>query len=87
MKKTRRTQMEIISEILKVCCNGGINKTKIVYSANLNFKITENYLRSLIKKGYIIEGDTYRISESGKEFLTRITEIQTSLNGDSGGYK
>ncbi len=82
MKKTRRTRIEIITEILKVCCNGGVNKTKIVYSTNLNFKITDNYLKSLVNKGYIIAGETYQISESGRDFLNKITEIQTSLNDD-----
>jgi len=67
-------------EILKVCCNGGANKNKIIYSSNLNSKITDKYLNFLIENEYIINGtDKYQISKNGLMFLNRINEIQTLL--------
>ena len=37
----RRDRIEIISGILNLCSDGGVNKTKLVYGANLNFKSTD----------------------------------------------
>ncbi|NJD53619.1 MAG: transcriptional regulator [Candidatus Methanoperedens sp.] len=80
IKRIRRTKMELMIEILRACCNGGVNKTKISYSSNLNSKITNEYLKFLIEKEYIINGnDKYQISKNGLEFLNKIINIQTLL--------
>lgn len=72
--------MELMIEILRACCNDGVNKTKIIYSSNLNSKITNEYLKFLIEKQYIINGnDKYQISKNGLEFLNKIINIQTLL--------
>jgi predicted transcriptional regulator len=40
--------------ILEICSeNGGVNKTKIVYQTNLNFKVATLYLDMLIKEEMI----------------------------------
>lgn len=81
MKRTRRTSMELIVEILRACCNGGVNKTKIVYSTNLNSKITNEYLKFLIEKEYITNGNhTFQISKNGEKFLNQVNEITPVLN-------
>lgn len=73
--------MELMIEILKACCNGGVNKTKIVYSTNLNSKITNEYLKFLIEREYIINGDhIFQISKNGEEFLDKVSEITPLLN-------
>jgi predicted transcriptional regulator len=80
IKRIRRTKMELMIEILKACCNGGVNKTKIIYSSNLNSKITNEYLKFLIEKEYVLNGnDKYQISKNGLEFLNKIINIQTLL--------
>jgi len=42
----------IISQILDICIDGA-SKTKIVYQANLNFRIINPYLDLLTKNGLI----------------------------------
>ncbi|MFZ3170209.1 MAG: winged helix-turn-helix domain-containing protein [Candidatus Methanoperedens sp.] len=80
IKRIRRTKMELMIEILRACCNGGVNKTKIIYSSNLNSKMTNEYLKFLIEKEYIINGNNkYQISKNGLEFLNKIINIQTLL--------
>jgi hypothetical protein len=43
----KRSRQEIITQILEICMNGA-SKTKIVYQANLNFKMVNPYLDLLI---------------------------------------
>ena len=52
MLSKKRTNDLIISEILRAC-EEGAGKTKIVYQANLNFKMAESYLDNLRRNGFI----------------------------------
>lgn len=44
--------MDIMAEILKVARDGA-KKTHIVYKANLNFKVLEEYLEKMISAGLV----------------------------------
>lgn len=77
--------MEIASAILEVCIEGS-NKTKIVYQANLNFKLANSYLNILIKDGliYIEDGTSptlYKTTEKGIKFKKDFENIQNILSG------
>jgi predicted transcriptional regulator len=48
----KRNSLEIVAEILRVARKGA-RKTRIVYSANLNFKMLEEYLADLMNKGLL----------------------------------
>lgn len=70
----RRTRFDIIVDILTCLLNGGKNKTKIVYGANLNFRLVEKYLEILIEKGLVeeenVDGKTlYHVTEKGLELV------------------
>jgi len=45
-----RGRLGIIIDILEIA-KKGVNKTSIVYGANLNFQITKNYLALLLENG------------------------------------
>ncbi|UCE43609.1 MAG: transcriptional regulator [Candidatus Bathyarchaeota archaeon] len=54
--------------------SSSVNKTKIVYGANLNFSMAERYLPLLIKRGFLEKvnsgnGVMYKITGSGKQIL------------------
>ena len=49
----RRSRVEIIAEILRIAKRGA-KKTRIVYGANLNFKMLDNYLQRLEKAGLLV---------------------------------
>ena len=60
---------------------GGVNKTGIVYGANLNFNMAERYLPLLINRGLLVKldgdrGDVYKITERGREVLENYRQIR-----------
>ncbi len=76
----RRDRLKILIGILDICNGGGINKTKIVYGANINFKVAGMYLDMLINEGLmevINPGprEKYRTTEEGKEMLKNIKQV------------
>jgi len=74
IKIKKRSNYEIIAEILKICM-GGARKTRIVYQANLNFKMLNNYLAKLKKCGFIEERDSLiYTTDRGNLFLSNLRE-------------
>ena len=80
MSNKRRTRIEIIRDMLEVVRKGegGVNKTKIVYGANLNFERASRILNWLIGKGLVrSNSDTYKITEKGEEISREIDKLAT----------
>jgi len=78
--RERRGKIEIMMDILDKA-SGGVNKTGIVYGANLNFNMAERYLPLLMKRGLIVRLDgerdvVYRVTERGQEVLKNYREIK-----------
>jgi predicted transcriptional regulator len=65
----RRHKLDIIAEILTLCKNGS-KKTRLVYGANINFKMLRKYQTLLENKRFIttMNGRIYTTYE-GFEFL------------------
>jgi predicted transcriptional regulator len=75
MKK--RDSVDISADILRLAQDGAI-KTRIVYGANLNFKIVEGYLSRLTGLGLLENKDgrrMYRTTEKGLAFINRYEEL------------
>ncbi len=75
----KRSKLKIVVEILDVA-NGGANKTKIIYKANLNFNRANKYLEELTERGLIVVENVngrviYRTSEKGKDLLRKCKEL------------
>ncbi|MGH9926632.1 MAG: winged helix-turn-helix domain-containing protein [Nitrososphaeraceae archaeon] len=51
--KHYRTSIEIIAEILKIANGGNVTRTKIMYSAFLNYFQLKEYLPMLTERGLI----------------------------------
>jgi len=70
----RRSNLEIVAEILKIA-KKGVKKTRIVYGANLNFKMLGEYLERLERAGLITQSPNdsglIMTTEKGKEYLQR----------------
>ena len=63
--------MEIIADILKAA-DKGAKKTRIMYVANLSYKLLEKYLKETIRIGFIrFNNDGYELTEKGRLFLER----------------
>lgn len=80
----RRTRFDIIIDILKVSLDGA-NKTKIVYGANLNFKLAQEYIDFMIEANLLKQEDyknskVYNATEKGVELLTKFKELTEAVN-------
>ncbi len=68
----RRNNLEIVAEILRIAKKGA-KKTRIVYGANLNFKMLNEYLAKLERAGLVAlpedNGGLVKTTERGKEYL------------------
>jgi predicted transcriptional regulator len=76
----KRSKYQIIAQILITCQEGYVNKTKVVYQANLNFGTVVPYLNQLIAKG-LLEANAdkfplYRTTEKGEKALECFREIE-----------
>ncbi|MFN3384726.1 MAG: winged helix-turn-helix domain-containing protein [Archaeoglobaceae archaeon] len=79
----RRSKYEIVSEILKVSnIPEGANVTKIVYSANLNFRNAQQIISELLENGLLeaVDGSgktRYRTTRKGIEFINRYDALES----------
>ncbi len=80
----RRSNIEIIAEMLKVGENGA-GKTKIMYNANLSYAQIQKYLGFLLSQGFIGKMEignpsvTYRVTENGLKLLESINNLMEML--------
>ncbi len=80
----RRSNIEIIAEMLKVGENGA-GKTKIMYNANLSYSQIQKYLGFLMSQGFIDKMQlgnpsvTYQVTENGFKLLESINNLMGML--------
>jgi predicted transcriptional regulator len=76
----RRSNLEIVADILKIA-QIGCNKTRIVYNANLNFKMLNEYIERLEKAGLVSSslknGGLIKTTSKGKEYLKQFVSLKT----------
>jgi len=66
-----RRRFEIIADILKVAAKGA-KKTRIMYFANLSYRLLEKYLEETVRIGFLsLNDEGYRTTEEGLMFLER----------------
>lgn len=85
--KHRRDATRVIHDILSLA-SGGLSKTRIVYRANLNFKLAELYLDFLLAKGYVAHGHSlgetahgYELTDDGERLLQLLQQVESELDG------
>ncbi len=77
----RRSNIEIIGDMLRVGANGVAGKTEIMYSANMSYSQLQKYLGLLTSQGFIDRlqvgnpGITYRVTEKGSNLLQSIDTL------------
>ena len=68
-KNTKRHRLDIVRDMLSIA-SVKVRKTRIMYQANLNYRIMEKYLKKLLDSGLLeCDGGSYLITVRGKEFL------------------
>lgn len=72
-----RDSLKILADILQSTKSGGSNKTKIMFSANLSYKLLEKYLSVAIRSGLIqVIGTKYELTNKGKDFMSSYKILQ-----------
>jgi predicted transcriptional regulator len=78
-QRPRRTELQIVAELLRIASEDGATKTALVYRANLNFKVVQRYLDNLESRGMIKRheeglGTFYASTPKGREALSSINK-------------
>jgi len=76
----KRSFYEIIAEILQVAKNGGVKKTRIMYSCNLSHCMTENFINYLLEADLLRKGNSFHTTEKGLQFLQTYQTLELLLN-------
>lgn len=90
MVSQRRSDIEIIADMLKVGENGA-GKTEIMYSANMSYRQIQKYLGYLVAHGFIDRikmgnpSVTYQVTENGVKLLEIISSLKEMLGMDDEG--
>lgn len=67
-------------DILKVLKESEVTKTRVVYSANLNFKRANQYLDSMIQMGLVEKpSNKYNITETGNNYLKMMSKVNSII--------
>jgi predicted transcriptional regulator len=83
----RRNELAVMRDVLNVCMRSA-NKTRIVYSANLNFSRLNRYLHVLLSLGFLAEKTEvdgsiyYRTTPAGVYFAEGCTNIEKMREKD-----
>ncbi len=80
---SRRSEIEIFADMLRMA-RSEVNKTTLLYQANLNYTLLQKYLAFLLERGLLEEHDScYRTTRKGMEFLATLRRLQALLTDDS----
>jgi len=75
-----RSKLNIIADILKAAENGS-KKTRIMYLANLSYRLLEKYLVKVIKADLLRHnGEVYELTEKGKIFLEKFRDYSKKVS-------
>jgi predicted transcriptional regulator len=79
---SRRSNLEIVYDILTLCDNGGVGKTAVTYSANLSYTQLRKYL-STLSSSHLIRMDLaakFRTTLQGQQLLGDIKGVLRAVN-------
>ena len=74
-----RSSFEIIAEMLRAAKHGA-KKTRIMYSCNLSYGATEEYLTYLLEAGLLRIGNSFHTTDKGIQFLNAYQTLELLLN-------
>lgn len=75
-----RDKIAILRDICEVAGNR-CNKTRIVYGANLNFKIVKGYLDALVSNGLVVEDrGEYLTTAKGFNYVKNVRDVERAVS-------
>jgi len=79
MVKYRR-RLDIIADVLNVAINGA-KKTRIMYVANLSYRLLEKYLGETVNVGFVqVNNEGYEVTEKGRLFLEKYGQFSSRFS-------
>jgi predicted transcriptional regulator len=87
--KSRRSNIQIMAEMLRVSNFGETGKAELSSTVNISYSQMQRYLRRLMHLGLVSASIkenrqvNYRITEKGKKLLTNIEGVQALLHRTS----
>lgn len=79
--KKKRSDYEIIYDILSALVEGPIPKTRLIYRASLTYLTATKYISYLEKQNLITkQGDLFYITDKGKEVRSLLEVYKTKAN-------
>ena len=76
-----RDRVGLVAAILDAASEGA-NKTRIMFAANMSFKLLEKYLGTAMDLGFVqANGSSYGLTENGREFLFRYKRFHDKRSG------
>ena len=90
----QRSRWDIMGDILNVISEEErAKKTRIMQRSNLDWRIFKRYFDPLVERGFVEdggggqdEGETYGLTEKGKDLLMKLQEVREMLQTSSTGY-
>ena len=78
----RRSSIDVLHDILKLCNNGGIKKTAIMYRGNLSYDQLRRYLTVLTRQEIVARNDegNYQVTAKGQDTLRRVSTVVSVLS-------
>jgi len=74
-----RSKLSIIADVLQAAGDGA-KKTRIMYLANLSYRLLEKYLRIVTSANLLTcNGDKYEVTEKGRLFLQKFISYSERL--------
>ncbi|MBD3207704.1 transcriptional regulator [Candidatus Bathyarchaeota archaeon] len=95
--KSRRSKLEIYLDVLSVIKEGTKKPTRIMYGANLSWKLLQDILSSLVDQNLIVEIDTsdsrdkrtntvYDITNKGESVIRYFEHAKGLIEVDEPGF-
>jgi predicted transcriptional regulator len=96
--KNRRSKLELYLDVLDVIKEGTIKPTRIMYGANLSWKLVQDILSSLVTQGLIDETDlstsrdkrtnrVYHITQKGESVIKYFNQAKKLIEVDEPEFK
>jgi len=86
-RNTKRTSLEIISDILKFCSEPR-SPTKVMYETNLSYKALKTYLAKLCSLGLLGQNSRkYVTTEKGRQFVLSLKDLENMLGNIDSSLK
>lgn len=77
--KNRRSKLEIYIDVLQLIKEGTIKPTRIMYGANLSWKLLQGVLLSMVNQGLIDEIDQSKSRDKRTNAIYRVTSKGDSV--------